>query len=68
MKRSHLYSRGGNPEFFPRRREPVQNPAAISYRIKMLEESLGTPLFLRTTRSVSLTPPALICLSAACSG
>lgn len=33
-----------------------KTPAAISYRIKMLEESLGTPLFLRTTRSVSLTP------------
>ncbi|MBK5142687.1 HTH-type transcriptional activator AllS [Budviciaceae bacterium BWR-B9] len=33
-----------------------KTPAAISYRIKMLEESLGTQLFLRTTRTVSLTP------------
>lgn len=30
--------------------------ATISYRIKMLEESIGTQLFLRTTRSVTLTP------------
>ncbi|MGL4859167.1 MAG: HTH-type transcriptional activator AllS [Enterobacteriaceae bacterium] len=33
-----------------------RTPAAISYRIKMLEEGIGTQLFLRTTRSVSLTP------------
>lgn len=30
--------------------------ATISYRIKMLEESVGTQLFIRTTRSVNLTP------------
>lgn len=30
--------------------------ATISYRIKMLEEGIGTQLFLRTTRSVVLTP------------
>ncbi|AHG19371.1 transcriptional regulator [Chania multitudinisentens RB-25] len=30
--------------------------ATISYRIKTLEESIGTQLFIRTTRSVSLTP------------
>lgn len=30
--------------------------ATISYRIKTLEESIGTLLFIRTTRSVSLTP------------
>lgn len=30
--------------------------ATISYRIKTLEESIGTQLFLRTTRSVNLTP------------
>lgn len=30
--------------------------ATISYRIKLLEENTGVPLFLRTTRSVSLTP------------
>lgn len=33
-----------------------KTPAAISYRIKMLEESIGTQLFNRTTRTVSLTP------------
>jgi len=32
-----------------------KTPAAISYRIKTLEEQIGTQLFLRTTRSVSLT-------------
>lgn len=32
-----------------------KTPAAIGYRIKMLEERIGTPLFNRTTRSVSLT-------------
>ena len=32
-----------------------KTPAAISYRIKTLEEHVGTQLFLRTTRSVSLT-------------
>jgi len=30
--------------------------ATISYRIKLLEESTGVPLFQRTTRSVLLTP------------
>ena len=29
-----------------------KTPAAISYRIKTLEEQVGTQLFLRTTRSV----------------
>ncbi|AKJ42504.1 HTH-type transcriptional activator AllS [Pragia fontium] len=33
-----------------------KTPAAISYRIKTLEDDVGTQLFLRTTRSVSLTP------------
>ncbi len=32
-----------------------KTPAAISYRIKSLEASLGTQLFERTTRTVSLT-------------
>lgn len=32
-----------------------KTPAAISYRIKSLEDSLGTQLFERTTRTVSLT-------------
>ncbi|CNC57729.1 HTH-type transcriptional activator AllS [Yersinia intermedia] len=30
--------------------------ATISYRIKTLEDSIGTQLFIRTTRSVNLTP------------
>lgn len=30
--------------------------ATISYRIKTLEESIGTQLFIRTTRTVNLTP------------
>ncbi|MCW1876044.1 MULTISPECIES: HTH-type transcriptional activator AllS [Erwiniaceae] len=33
-----------------------KTPAAISYRIKMLEEDVGTQLFMRTTRIVQLTP------------
>ncbi|PSW19836.1 HTH-type transcriptional activator AllS [Photobacterium sanctipauli] len=33
-----------------------KTPAAISYRIKVLEDDMGTPLFTRTTRSVHLTP------------
>jgi len=33
-----------------------KTPAAISYRIKMLEEDVGTQLFTRTTRIVQLTP------------
>ncbi|GKX50516.1 HTH-type transcriptional activator AllS [Budvicia aquatica] len=36
-----------------------KTPAAISYRIKTLEDDVGTQLFLRTTRSVSLTPAGL---------
>lgn len=33
-----------------------KTPAAISYRIKMLEENIGTRLLMRTTRNVTLTP------------
>lgn len=33
-----------------------KSTSAISYRIKMLEESLDVPLFVRTTRTVTLTP------------
>jgi LysR family transcriptional activator of the allD operon len=33
--------------------------ATISYRIKLLEENTGAPLFSRTTRSVLLTPAGL---------
>ncbi len=33
-----------------------KSTSAISYRIKTLEDNLGTPLFLRTTRVVTLTP------------
>lgn len=32
-----------------------KTPAAISYRIKTLEEQIGTQLFIRTTRTVKLT-------------
>lgn len=42
--------------------------ATISYRIKTLEESIGTQLFIRTTRTVNLTPAGSICWSAAASG
>lgn len=36
--------------------------STISYRIKALEESLESPLFLRTTRSVQLTPAGEVLL------
>ncbi|MCX7139853.1 MAG: HTH-type transcriptional activator AllS [Proteobacteria bacterium] len=39
--------------------------SAISYRIKALEDSVGTPLFLRTTRSVTLTPSGEVLLEKA---
>jgi LysR family transcriptional activator of the allD operon len=39
--------------------------SAISYRIKTLEESVGTPLFKRTTRSVKLTPAGEVLLEKA---
>lgn len=39
--------------------------SAISYRIKALEDSLGVPLFQRTTRSVALTPSGEILLDRA---
>lgn len=39
--------------------------SAISYRIKTLEDSLGTPLFQRTTRSVTLTPSGEVLLERA---
>src|SRR4051812_305843 len=31
------------------------SPSAVSHAVKAVEESLGTPLFARTTRSVALT-------------
>jgi DNA-binding transcriptional LysR family regulator len=37
-------------------------PAALGQRIKLLEEDLGTALFLRTTRSVQLTAAGLLLL------
>jgi LysR family transcriptional regulator, transcriptional activator of the allD operon len=39
--------------------------SAISYRIKTLEDSMGTALFQRTTRSVTLTPSGEILLEKA---
>lgn len=32
------------------------SPSAVSHAIRRLEDSLGTPLFRRTTRSIKLTP------------
>ena len=40
-------------------------PAAVSGRIRQLEEQLGQPLFLRTTRSVQLTEAGAVLLPAA---
>ncbi len=42
--------------------------ATISYRIKTLEESIGTQLFIRTTRSVNLTPQVNTCWNVAANG
>ncbi len=39
--------------------------AAVSYQIKVLEERLGTPLFLRLTRAVALTPTGRLLAPAA---
>jgi len=39
--------------------------SAISYRIKTLEDSVGAPLFQRTTRSVALTPAGEVLLDKA---
>ena len=40
-------------------------PAAVSGRIRQLEEQLGQPVFLRTTRSVQLTEAGAVLLPAA---
>lgn len=39
--------------------------SAISYRIRTLEDTMGAPLFSRTTRSVSLTPSGEVLLEKA---
>ncbi len=39
--------------------------AAVSYQIKLLEERLGAPLFLRRTRAVELTAPGRLLAPAA---
>lgn len=39
--------------------------SAVSYRIKTLEGGIGTPLFVRTTRTVSLTPAGQVLLDKA---
>ncbi|MCG8493136.1 MAG: LysR family transcriptional regulator [Sneathiellales bacterium] len=36
-------------------RELGITPAAVSYHVKLLEEELGTPLFYRSTRKISVT-------------
>ena len=38
-------------------------PAAVSHHIKMLEDFIGTPLFVRRHRSIELTEAGKICLS-----
>nr|WP_316652690.1 LysR family transcriptional regulator [uncultured Gellertiella sp.] len=40
-------------------------PPAISYQLKMLEDQIGTPLFARTTRSLSLTDAGRVLLARA---
>ena len=42
-----------------------KTPAAISYRIRALEDNMGTPLFERTIRSVTLTPAGELLLERA---
>lgn len=42
--------------------------ATISYRIKLLEENTGVPLFIRTTRSVSMTPAGQLRLGSGWAG
>lgn len=39
--------------------------SAVSYRIKALEDGTGTPLFVRTTRNVTLTPAGQVLLDKA---
>ncbi|MBV5266908.1 HTH-type transcriptional activator AllS [Pinisolibacter aquiterrae] len=39
--------------------------SAVSYRIKTLEDGIGTPLFVRTTRNVTLTPAGHVLLDKA---
>jgi LysR family transcriptional activator of the allD operon len=39
--------------------------SAVSYRIKALEDGIGTPLFVRTTRNVTLTPAGHVLLDKA---
>jgi LysR family transcriptional activator of the allD operon len=39
--------------------------SAVSYRIKSLEDGIGTPLFVRTTRTVTLTPAGKVLLEKA---
>jgi DNA-binding transcriptional LysR family regulator len=46
-------------------RSVALTPTAFGQRIKQLEEQLGTKLFVRTTRSVTLTEPGLALVPAA---
>jgi len=46
-------------------RELFVTPGAISQQVKVLEEELGTPLFLRMTRRVALTEAGRLLLPAA---
>lgn len=40
-------------------------PAAVSYQIKEIEDQLGVALFMRTSRSIRLTPAGAVLLQAA---
>lgn len=53
------------PTFRAAAREVGLSPAALGQRIKLLEDSLGSPLFARTTRSVTPTEAALALLPSA---
>lgn len=40
------------------------SPAAISHHVKVLEDFIGTPLFVRRNRAIQLTDAGIVCLQA----